>query len=148
MNTAVQQRSAILDKAEQIARLIRESEEMNRFAQAKDKIERHPDANALTFLAKAKRNQYSKTSLRHGYDHPASIKAKQEYDDILQQIADIPIMDEFKEAQDEINDIVQGVLKTLVATVSDVLSVEKSEDPGDSAAGGCGSCSSGGCGRH
>lgn len=145
---AVQQRSAILDKAQQIARLIRNSEEMNRFAQAKMKIETHPDANALTFLAKAKRNQYSKTSLRLGYDHPDSVKAKQEYDDILQQIAEIPIMDEYTEAQDEINDIVQGVLKTLVSTVSDVLAVEKSEDPGDSGAGGCGTCGSGGCGRH
>jgi len=145
---AVEQRSAILDKAEQIARMIQESEEMNRFSQAKNKIENHADANVLTFLAKAKRNQYSKTSLRLGYDHPESVKAKQEYDDVLRKISEIPIMDEFKEAQDEINDIMQGVLKTIVSTVSDVLSVEKTEEPGDSAAGGCGSCSSGGCGKH
>lgn len=145
---AVEQRSAILDKAEQIARLIQESEEMNRFSQAKNKIENHADANVLTFLAKAKRNHYSKTSLRLGYDHPESIKAKQEYDEVLHKISAIPIMDEFKEAQDEINDIMQGVLKTIVSTVSDVLSVEKTEEPGDSASGGCGSCSSGGCGKH
>ena len=128
--------------------MLHTSEEMNRFRQAQDKISRHGDAQALVFVVKAKRNAYSQTSLRHGYDHPASIKAQQEYEDVLNQIAQIPLIDEYKDAQEDLNDIMQGILKTVMTTVMDVLPVEKSEAPGDGASGGCGNCSSGGCGRH
>lgn len=149
MNAVETNRSMILEKAQQIARMIEQSEEMQRFRQAQHKINHHADAQALMFIVRSKRNAYSQTSLRHGYEHPAAVKAKQDYDDVLDKIAQIPLIDEFKEAQDEINDVVQGVLKTLVVTLSDSVPVEKSEDPGDGASGGCGSCGSpGGCGRH
>lgn len=149
MNAVETNRTMILEKAQTIVRMIEQSEEMQRFRQAQHKINHHADAQALMFVVRAKRNAYSQTSLRHGYDHPAAVKAKQEYDEVLHQIEQIPLVDEFKEAQEEINDVVQGVLKTLVVTLSDLVPVEKSEDPGDGASGGCGSCgSAGGCGRH
>ncbi|MBL0386776.1 YlbF family regulator [Tumebacillus sp. ITR2] len=146
----VDQRMTILDKAQQLAGLLAQSEEMQRFRQAENKINRHADAQALMFVVRAKRNAYSQTSLRHGYEHPATEKAKAEYDDVLNRIAQIPLIDEYKEAQDEVNDIVQGVLQTIVNTLSSDVPVEKSEDPGESSSGGgCGSCgSAGGCGRH
>ncbi|MGB8956580.1 MAG: YlbF family regulator [Tumebacillaceae bacterium] len=149
MNAVETNRTMILEKAQHIARMIEQSEEMQRFRQAQHKIDHHADAQALMFVVRAKRNAFSQTSLRHGYDHPAAVKAKREYDEVLHKIEQIPLVDEFKEAQDEINDVVQGVLKTLVVTLSDLVPVEKSEDPGDGASGGCGSCGSpGGCGRH
>lgn len=150
MNAIEQQVStpSILEKAQQITDLIKRSEEMQRFRQAQDKIERHADAQALLFNVKALRNRFSQTSLRHGYEHPESIKAQEAYENVLEQIAQVPLIDEYQVAQEDLNDIVQGVLQTLVGTLSPVLSVEKSEDPGDAASGGCGSCSSGGCGRH
>lgn len=138
----------VLTKADEIASLLKSSEEMKRFRQAEDKISRHGDAQALLFVVKAKRNQYSQLSLRHGFDHPAVIKAKQEYDDVLDRIAQIPLIDELQTAQEDLNDVIQGILHTLVSSVNNMLPVEKGEDPGDSASGGCGSCSSGGCGRH
>ncbi|PWK13151.1 YlbF family regulator [Tumebacillus permanentifrigoris] len=149
MNAAVDQRSHILDKALHLAHMLTQSEEMQRFRQAEDKINRHADAQALMFVVRAKRNAYSQTSLRHGYEHPKSDKAKQEYDDVLERIAQIPLIDEFKEAQEEVNDIVQGVLQTIVNTIAPDVPVEKSEDPSaSSSGGGCGSCgSAGGCGR-
>ncbi|KEO82824.1 YlbF family regulator [Tumebacillus flagellatus] len=148
MQSVVQQ-NPILDKAQQLANLLARSEEMQRFRQAEDKINRHADAQALLFIVRAKRNAYSQTSLRHGYEHPAAVKAKAEYDDVLERIAQIPLIDEFKEAQDEVNDIVQGVLQTIVNTLASDVPVEKTEEPGDGASGGCGSCgSAGGCGRH
>lgn len=146
---SIVQQNPIIDKAQQLADLLARSEEMQRFRQAEDKITRHADAQALLFIVRAKRNAYSQTSLRHGYDHPAAQKAKAEYDEVLDRIAQIPLIDEFQEAQDEINDIVQGVLQTIVNTLSSDISVEKTEEPSDGSSGGCGSCgSSGGCGRH
>jgi cell fate (sporulation/competence/biofilm development) regulator YmcA (YheA/YmcA/DUF963 family) len=148
MMNLVDQRAAILSKAHQIVNMLQNSEEMQRFRQASDKLERHAAAQALMFIVKAKRNAFSQTSLRYGYDHPASIKAKQEYEAVLEQIAQIPLIEEYRVAQEELNDIIQGILQTVVNTVSDVLPVEKSADPGPNAKGGCGNCSSGGCGRH
>jgi len=148
MMNALADRAALVDKAQTIARMIESSEEFQRYAQAQEKLNSHGDALALTFVVKAKRNAFSQTSLRHGYEHPLSIQAKQEYEDVLRQLSEIPLIDEYKEAQEEVNDIVQGVLQTIVATLRDSVPVEKSEEPGDSAAGGCGNCSSGGCGRH
>jgi cell fate (sporulation/competence/biofilm development) regulator YmcA (YheA/YmcA/DUF963 family) len=141
-------RNAVLEKARQLVNLLQESDEMKRFRQAQDKINRHADAQALLFIVKAKRNAFSQTSLRYGYDHPKSLQAEKEYKEVLERIAQIPLIDEYKEAQEELNDIVQGVLNTIVATVSHDLPLEKCEEPGDGAAGGCGSCSSGGCGRR
>jgi cell fate (sporulation/competence/biofilm development) regulator YmcA (YheA/YmcA/DUF963 family) len=138
--------TAIRNKAQQIVDLLNSSEEMQRFRQAQDKINRHGDAQALLFVVRAKRNAYSQTSLRYGYEHPLTIQAKQEYDQVLAQIGEIPLIDEFKEAQEDLNDIVQGVLHTIVSTLHDTVPVEKSEEPGGSS-GGCGNCS-GGCSRH
>lgn len=141
-------RADVLAKADEIANLLRSSEEMKRYRQAEAKIARHGDAQALLFVVKAKRNQYSQLSLRHGYDHPAVIKAKQEYDEVLERIAQIPLIDELQTAQEELNDVIQGILHTLVSSVHNMLPVEKGEEPGDGASGGCGNCSAGGCGRH
>ncbi|MFD2171829.1 YlbF family regulator [Tumebacillus lipolyticus] len=138
----------VLAKADEIAALLISSEEMQRFRQAEEKITHHGDAQALLFVVKAKRNQYSQLSLRHGFEHPAVIKAKQEYDSVLQQIAQIPLIDELQTAQEDLNDVVQGILHTLVSSVANMLPLEKGEEPGGAASGGCGNCSSGGCGRH
>lgn len=135
-------------KTEEIVSMLKSSEEMKRYRQAEDKINRHGDAQALLFVVKAKRNQYSQLSLRHGFDHPAVIKVKQEYDDVLEHIAQIPLIDELQTAQEDLNDVIQGILHTLVSSVNNMLPVEKGDEPGDGASGGCGSCSSGGCGRH
>jgi cell fate (sporulation/competence/biofilm development) regulator YmcA (YheA/YmcA/DUF963 family) len=141
-------RTDVLAKTDEIVALLNASEEMKRYRQAEEKIARHGDAQALLFVVKAKRNQYSQLSLRHGYDHPAVIKAKQEYDEVLQKIAEIPLIEELRTAQEELNDVIQGILHTIVSSVSGLLPVEKGEAPGDGASGGCGNCSSGGCGRH
>lgn len=138
-------RARILQKAEQLVGLIQSTEVFARFQQAEDKINRHSDAQALMFIAKAKRNAYSQTSLRHGYDHPAAVKAKREYDEVLCQIAEIPLLEEFQSYQEELNELLQGVTRTIINTLApDVPTETYEEQSGGCGSGGCG----GGCKSH
>lgn len=100
----------------------------------------HADAQALMFVVKAKRNAYSQISLRLGYDDPAAEKAKRDYDEVLRQIAEIPLIDEYQAVQEELNDLLQGVTRTIINTLSPDVRTEIYEE---SSGGGCGS---GGCG--
>jgi cell fate (sporulation/competence/biofilm development) regulator YmcA (YheA/YmcA/DUF963 family) len=134
-----------LQKAEQLVNLIQATETFARFRQAEDKINRHPDAQALMFIAKAKRNAYSQTSLRYGYDHPIAVKAKQEYDEVLDKIAEIPLMEEFQSYQEELNELLQGITRTIINTLApDVPTEIYEETSGGCGSGGCG----GGCKSH
>ncbi|BCJ86867.1 YlbF family regulator [Effusibacillus dendaii] len=140
----VDHRTLILQKAEQLAALIQSTETFNRYQQAETKINRHADAQALLFVARAKRNAYSQTSLRLGYDHPASIKAKQEYDEVLQKIEQIPLIGEYQNSQADLNDLMQGVARTIINTLSSDVSTEIYEagPSGAGCSGKCGSCRS------
>ncbi|UOF91810.1 YlbF family regulator [Fodinisporobacter ferrooxydans] len=138
-------RSIIINQINKISGLIQETEEWKRFKQAEYKIEHHGDAQALLFVVRAKRNQYSQVSLRHGYEHPKSIQAKQEYDDILERMANIPLIEEYQAYQEELNELVQGILATVMSSLSATIPVERGEDIGKTSSGGsCGS--GGGCG--
>ncbi|WP_018131332.1 YlbF family regulator [Effusibacillus pohliae] len=138
---ALEHRTRILQKAEELVHLIQSTETFVRFQQAEDKINRHPDAQALLFVAKAKRNAYSRTSLRFGYDHPTAVKAKQEYDEVLRQIAEIPLMEQYKAYQEELNELMQGITRTIINTLApDVPAEIFEEKSGGCRSGGCGGC--------
>ena len=139
--------SSIIEKTHELVKMIQETEEWQRFKQAEDKMDHHGDAQALLFVVKAKRNKFSQVSLRHGYDHPAALQAKQDYDQVLDQMSKIPLIDEYQSYQEEVNELIQGVLHAVISSVSDTLPVERGDDGGVEASG-CGSCGSGGCGRH
>lgn len=138
-------KTRILQKTEEIVQWIQSTEIFSRFQQAEDKLNRHPDAQVLLFAAKAKRNAYSRISLRYGYSHPASLKAKREYEEVLRQIAAIPLIEEYKNIQEELNDLLQGVARIIMNTLAPDVRAEIRED----SAGGCGNGGCGGCScRH
>jgi cell fate (sporulation/competence/biofilm development) regulator YmcA (YheA/YmcA/DUF963 family) len=136
---SISHRDRILQKTQELVDTIQSTEIFTRFKQAENKLNRHPDGQALLFLGKAKRNAYSQISLRHGYDHPESQKAKAEYDDILRQIQQIPLIEEYQISQEDLNELLQGVTRTIINTLSPDLPTEIYEESG----AGCGS---GGCG--
>lgn len=143
---SISHRDLILQKAQDLVNSIQSTEIFARFKQAEYKLNHHPDGQTLLFLGKAKRNAYSQISLRYGYDHPESQRAKAEYDDILRQIEQIPLIEEYQISQEDLNELLQGVTRTIMNTLAPVLPTEIYEDSG----GGCGSggCGSGGCGGN
>lgn len=139
---ALETHQNIIQKAQMLLSLIQDTEEYKRFTQAEAKLEKHGDAQALMFVVRAKRNSYSQISLRHGYDHPRAIQAKKDYDEALEQVSQIPLIDEYQVLQEELNDLLQGILRTVVNTISPVIEVEIGEDMTIQKKGGCsGNCS-------
>jgi cell fate (sporulation/competence/biofilm development) regulator YmcA (YheA/YmcA/DUF963 family) len=136
----------ILDKINQIAASIQATEEWKRFKQAEEKIEHHDDAQSLLSVVKAKRNKYSQVSLRLGYEHPEAVQAKKEYDEVLEKIAQIPLIEQYQAYQEDLNELIQGVLATILASLSETIPVEQGEatHTGGCGTGGCG----GSCGNH
>jgi len=144
MSVALLQTSLILTQAERVADMIAKSDELARYRQAEVKMTNHREAEQLTYTVKLKRNRYSQTSLRYGYDHPEVRKAKDEYDEVLQRVEQIPVIEEFQTSQSEVNDLVQGVLKIVMVSMPGDMRLERDtievKSGCGTVGGGCGSC--------
>jgi cell fate (sporulation/competence/biofilm development) regulator YmcA (YheA/YmcA/DUF963 family) len=133
----------VLQKAKAIAEMIASSEEVARYRQAEEKMNRHSEAQALLFNVKALRNRYSQTSLRLGDDHPETLKAKEAFDAVVERLSQIPVVEQFQEAQMELNDLLQGITK-IIALTMEGFHVEWGKSDEITASCGSGGCS-GGC---
>ncbi|KHF29563.1 hypothetical protein LR68_01633 [Anoxybacillus sp. BCO1] len=97
--------------------MIAETEEVEIFKQAEAKI--HENEKVRTMIAKIKSLQKQAVNLQHYGKIEALKKVEAEIDDIYEQLSDIPIVEQFKQSQVEINDLLQLVASTISKTVTD-----------------------------
>lgn len=146
INSSKKHRFQVIDKVKEITDLIEQTEEWCSFKKAEYKMERHREAQNLLLVVKAKRNRFSQTSLRYGYEHPASMEAQEDYQKTLDKISKIPLIEEFQAYQEELNELLQGVIASVMSSLSTTIRVERTEEQGEIACGtdkgGCGSCGS------
>ncbi|CUA80356.1 RicAFT regulatory complex protein RicA family protein [Anoxybacillus suryakundensis] len=107
----------IVQKAKELAKMIAETEEVEIFKQAEAKI--HENEKVRTMIAKMKSLQKQAVNLQHYGKIEALKKVEAEIDDIYEQLSDIPIVEQFKQSQVEINDLLQLVASTISKTVTD-----------------------------
>ncbi|MCX8001888.1 RicAFT regulatory complex protein RicA family protein [Anoxybacillus eryuanensis] len=107
----------IVQKAKELAKMIAETEEVEIFKQAEAKI--HENEKVRTMIAKIKSLQKQAVNLQHYGKIEALKKVEAEIDDIYEQLSDIPIVEQFKQSQVEINDLLQLVASTISKTVTD-----------------------------
>ncbi|WP_163150354.1 RicAFT regulatory complex protein RicA family protein [Anoxybacillus sp. MB8] len=107
----------IVQKAKELAKMIAETEEVEIFKQAEAKI--HENEKVRTMIAKIKSLQKQAVNLQHYGKIEALKKVEAEIDDIYEQLSDIPIVEQFKQSQIEINDLLQLVASTISKTVTD-----------------------------
>lgn len=107
----------IVQKAKELAKMIAETEEVEIFKQAEAKI--HENEKVRTMIAKIKSLQKQAVNLQHYGKIEALKKVEAEIDDIYEQLSDIPILEQFKQSQVEINDLLQLVASTISKTVTD-----------------------------
>ncbi|MBB5356111.1 cell fate (sporulation/competence/biofilm development) regulator YmcA (YheA/YmcA/DUF963 family) [Anoxybacillus mongoliensis] len=107
----------IVQKAKELAKMIAETEEVEIFKQAEAKI--HENEKVRTMVAKIKSLQKQAVNLQHYGKIEALKKVEAEIDDIYEQLSDIPIVEQFKQSQVEINDLLQLVASTISKTVTD-----------------------------
>ena len=107
----------IFQKAKELAKMIAETEEVEIFKQAEAKI--HENEKVRTMIAKIKSLQKQAVNLQHYGKVEALKKVEAEIDEIYEQLSDIPIVEQFKQSQVEINDLLQLVASTISKTVTD-----------------------------
>lgn len=126
-------RDVIIQKAQEIANMIASTEEVELFKQAEMKIRDHSRVQDLIAEIKGKQKELvGFKSLQHA---EMVEKVEAELEALQDQLDGIPIVEEFKRTQLEINDMLQLVTNVIAETLSDRINVETGNGEG-----GCGSC--------
>jgi len=113
-----------LDKAMEIAQKIAQSPEVKRYWQARHKMERNVTAQALFDELKLKTNTSLILQQRLDVDHPKVMLAELEVQEVEEKLQGIPVAMQYKEAQAEINEMMQGVVSLVLSRLSAEVPVE------------------------
>jgi cell fate (sporulation/competence/biofilm development) regulator YmcA (YheA/YmcA/DUF963 family) len=108
-------REEIIERTEQLAKMIRETEEVEFYQRAEKQINQNQKVNDR--IAQIKKLQKQAVNLQH-YGKIAALKDTEAKIVALQkEIDELPIVSEFKESQEIVNDMLQMVTKTIAETV-------------------------------
>ncbi|ERN53343.1 RicAFT regulatory complex protein RicA family protein [Alkalihalophilus marmarensis] len=110
-------REDIRMKAKELAKMMAETEEVDFFKQAEKKINEHLRVQEL--IAEIKKLQKEAVNLQHYNKAEALKEVDQKIDALHQEIDEIPLVQEFKQSQIEVNELLQMVSKTISKTVTD-----------------------------
>lgn len=127
-------KTEIIDKARELARMISETEEVDFFKRAEAKI--NENQKVAEKIAQIKALQKQAVNLQNYGKVKMLEKVEQKIDELQKEIDEIPVVQEFKESQIEVNDLLQMVSHTIANTVTD--EIIKSTD-GDLLSGKTGS---------
>ncbi|ASK63455.1 hypothetical protein CFK37_15475 [Virgibacillus phasianinus] len=109
-------RKQILDEARNLAQMLASTEEIDRFKQVEAKINDNQKVQKLITKIKALQKQAVNFQ---AYEKKEALKRVEEEIDRLQaEIDDIPVVQEFKETQGVVNDILQVVSGTIAREVT------------------------------
>jgi cell fate (sporulation/competence/biofilm development) regulator YmcA (YheA/YmcA/DUF963 family) len=114
----------LLEKADAIANIICESEPARMYWQARVKMERHERAQSLFEELKLKTNQQLGLTYSLPPDHPKVKQLQEEIEQLEEQLRAIPVAIQYKEAQAELNELMQGVIQLLLSRLAPIVPVE------------------------
>ncbi|MFD2628462.1 RicAFT regulatory complex protein RicA family protein [Oceanobacillus kapialis] len=109
-------RSQVLDEAKKLAAMLANTEEIDRFKQVEAKINQNQKVQKLITKIKALQKQAVNFQ---AYEKKEALKRIEEEIDRLQnEIDEIPVVQEFKETQIVVNDVLQLVSGTIAREVT------------------------------
>ena len=111
-------------KADAIANQICASDAAVRYWVAKSKMEQNIGAQKLFEALKLKTNNRLGLEFSLSPEHPKVQELKQEIENLEEQLYGVPVAMQYKEAQAELNELVQGVTQLLLVRLSTALPVE------------------------
>ncbi|MFA8438713.1 RicAFT regulatory complex protein RicA family protein [Pueribacillus sp. YX66] len=109
-------REQIIEKAVELAQMVANTEEVDFFKKAEAKINEHEKVQQL--IAEIKKHQKEAVNLQHYRKHEALKKVETKIDKLMEQVDEIPLVQEFKQSQTEVNDLLQLIAKTISDTVT------------------------------
>lgn len=120
-------RDDIISKAKELARMMSETQEVDFFKRAERQINENEKVSNL--IAEIKQNQKEAVNLQHFQKHEALKQVEAKIDRLTDEVDDIPIVQEFKQSQTEVNNLLQLVSKIISDTVTE--EVVKSTESND-----------------
>ncbi|WP_409275770.1 RicAFT regulatory complex protein RicA family protein [Neobacillus sp. SCS-31] len=109
----------IIARAKDLANMIAETEEVDFFKKAEAQI--HANPKVRTLIADIKGLQKQAVNLQH-YGKPEALKKVEEkIASIEQELDEIPVVQDFKQSQVEVNDLLQMIASTISNKVTDLV---------------------------
>jgi cell fate (sporulation/competence/biofilm development) regulator YmcA (YheA/YmcA/DUF963 family) len=116
----------IIARAREIAKMIAETEEVDFFKRAEAQI--HENEKVRTLIADIKGLQKQAVNLQH-YGKPEALKkVEDKIEELERQLDEIPIVQEFKQSQVEVNELLQMIATTISNTVTDEIIISTGGD--------------------
>ena len=107
----------IIERAKGIALMIAETEEVDFFKRAEAQI--HENEKVKTIISSIKGLQKQAVNFQHYGKTEALKKTEEKIASLEQQLDEIPVVQEFKQSQMEVNELLQIIASTISNTVTD-----------------------------
>ncbi|TFB23134.1 hypothetical protein E3U55_04780 [Filobacillus milosensis] len=110
-------REQVVAEAKDLAKKLANIEEIERFKQLEEKIN---DSNKVqSYIKKIKALQKQAVNLQHYGKGEALKRVEEELDRLQKELDEIPIVQEFKDSQVVVNDLLQRITNTIANEVTD-----------------------------
>jgi cell fate (sporulation/competence/biofilm development) regulator YmcA (YheA/YmcA/DUF963 family) len=107
----------IIQRSREIARMIAETEEVDFFKRAEAQI--HENEKVKTLISSIKGLQKQAVNFQHYGKTEALKKTEEKIASLEQQLDEIPVVQEFKQSQIDVNELLQLVATTISNSVTD-----------------------------
>lgn len=107
----------IVERARELAKMIAETDEVDFFKKAEAKI--HENEKVRTLIAQIKGLQKQAVNLQHYGKYEALKRTEEKISQIEAELDEIPVVQEFKQSQVEVNNLLQLVATTISNKVTD-----------------------------
>jgi cell fate (sporulation/competence/biofilm development) regulator YmcA (YheA/YmcA/DUF963 family) len=117
----------IIEQTKRLAQLIAQSEEVEIFKQAEEKIKNNDKVQKL--MNQIKFMQKQAVHNEHYEKQQALSKVEEQLEKLHEELDEIPIVNEFKQSQLEINDLLQMITHVISNTVTDEIILSTGGNP-------------------
>ena len=116
-------RGDILKKAKELADVIAASEEVEIYRKAEKQIQNHE--RVQTLIKTIKKKQKELVAFQTTFKNEKMVqKIEEEINELQDELDSIPIVSQFQQTQDDINDLLQMVVSVIRDSVSEKINVE------------------------
>ncbi|RYL95268.1 hypothetical protein EWI07_01830 [Sporolactobacillus sp. THM7-4] len=117
----------ILEKAGSVAAHLSETDQVRFYRQAEEKISANQKVQRL--VDEIKKYQKESVNLQHFQKHAAYLKNEEKMARLQAELDAIPVVQEFKQSQEDVNDFLQLIVNLISQQVTDAMNDQKENRP-------------------
>ena len=110
-------REEIIEKTNEIAKMLAQTEEVDFFKRAEEAINQNQKVQQI--IKQIKVLQKESVNLQHFQKHEAYKLNEQKIDELMKELDEIPVVQEFKQSQTDVNDLLQYISITISNRVTE-----------------------------